>query len=174
MGSYTQGNDTYACDNTNCQISCASPQFGSNVCYSMKQNFLDGTTCGGGGKCQNGVCQGSSVGGEILSWIDSNKTLVIALCSAIGGLILLSVLGCIWRCCRRRKQPKVVPMAMANGWASGPPRGRNNRAPWVGNVPPPPPMQSNGRWGAPGYNGYNGYNNAPPQQMWRQPTVRYA
>lgn len=52
MGSYTQGNDTYACDNSNCMLSCASPEFG-NTCYGLQQNFLDGTTCVGGGKCQN-------------------------------------------------------------------------------------------------------------------------
>jgi hypothetical protein len=53
MGSYTQGNDTYACDSQGCTISCASPEFGANVCYGLQQNFLDGTECGGGGKCQN-------------------------------------------------------------------------------------------------------------------------
>lgn len=52
MGSYTQGNDTYACDNSNCMLSCASPEFG-NTCYGLQQNFLDGTSCTGGGKCQN-------------------------------------------------------------------------------------------------------------------------
>ena len=53
MGSYTTNNDTYACNSDDCTLSCASPEFGSNVCYSMQQNFLDGTVCGGGGKCQN-------------------------------------------------------------------------------------------------------------------------
>jgi hypothetical protein len=53
MGSYTQNNDTYACDDLSCQLTCASPEFGPNVCYSMQQNFLDGTACGGGGKCEN-------------------------------------------------------------------------------------------------------------------------
>lgn len=53
MGSYTQGNDTYACNSQTCMLSCASPEFGPNVCYSMQQNFLDGTTCGGGGRCDN-------------------------------------------------------------------------------------------------------------------------
>ncbi|KAH9830235.1 snake disintegrin-like protein [Teratosphaeria destructans] len=55
MGSYTQGNDTYACDSSDCTISCASPEFGTGVCYGLQQNFLDGTTCGGGGRCAN-VC----------------------------------------------------------------------------------------------------------------------
>jgi hypothetical protein len=53
MGSYTQTNDTYACDNSNCMISCASPEFGVNRCYGLQQNFLDGTGCTGGGKCSN-------------------------------------------------------------------------------------------------------------------------
>lgn len=53
MGSFTQNNDTYACNSQTCSLSCASPEFGAGVCYSMQQNFLDGTNCGGGGKCQN-------------------------------------------------------------------------------------------------------------------------
>ena len=53
MGSYTAKNDTYACNSQDCSLSCASPEFGPGVCYQMQQNFLDGTTCGGGGKCQN-------------------------------------------------------------------------------------------------------------------------
>jgi len=56
MGSYTQGNDTYACDNFDCTLSCASPEFGSGVCYGLQQNFLDGTPCGGGGQCSNVSC----------------------------------------------------------------------------------------------------------------------
>lgn len=53
MGSYTQGNDTYACDDESCTLSCASPEFGPGVCYGLQQNFLDGTPCGGGGQCSN-------------------------------------------------------------------------------------------------------------------------
>lgn len=53
MGSYTQNNDTYACDDSTCQLSCASPEFGANRCYGLQQNFLDGTSCSGGGRCSN-------------------------------------------------------------------------------------------------------------------------
>jgi Metallo-peptidase family M12/Disintegrin len=53
MGSYTSNNDTYACDNSDCMLSCASPEFGQNTCYSMQQNFLDGTPCGATGRCSN-------------------------------------------------------------------------------------------------------------------------
>ncbi|KAG8164156.1 hypothetical protein KVR01_006074 [Diaporthe batatas] len=51
-----------------CQIQCES----GGVCYELQQNFLDGTSCGGGGKCRNGVCRGASAGDEILSWIHDN------------------------------------------------------------------------------------------------------
>lgn len=53
MGSFTTNNDTYACNHQDCTLSCASPQFGPGQCYSMQQNFLDGTACGGGGTCTN-------------------------------------------------------------------------------------------------------------------------
>lgn len=53
MGSYTTSNNTYACDSQTCVLSCASPEFGTGVCYGLQQNFLDGTTCSGGGKCEN-------------------------------------------------------------------------------------------------------------------------
>lgn len=53
MGSYTLGNDTSSCYHSGCTITCKSPEFGVGVCYSLQQNFLDGTSCGGGGRCQN-------------------------------------------------------------------------------------------------------------------------
>lgn len=53
MAAYSANNDTYACNSRTCAVSCASPEFGPNVCYSMQQNFLDGTPCSGGGRCDN-------------------------------------------------------------------------------------------------------------------------
>lgn len=53
MGSLTTNNDTHACDDTDCTLTCASPQFPANECYQMQQNFLDGIPCGGGGSCSN-------------------------------------------------------------------------------------------------------------------------
>ncbi|TKA74827.1 hypothetical protein B0A55_05941 [Friedmanniomyces simplex] len=129
MGSYTQGNDTYACDSSGCAISCASPEFGTGVCYGLQQNFLDGTVCGGGGQCLNGQCKGSSVGGQVKSWIDDHKALVIGLAASIGALLLFSLLGCLTRCCRRRRRvrkasPSAPPMPPPGGW-----QGWNGRAP---------------------------------------------
>jgi hypothetical protein len=170
MGSYTQGNDTYACSSNGCQISCASPEFGSNVCYSMQQNFLDGTSCQGGGKCDNGQCKGSSVGKEITSWIHNNKTLVIALASVIGGLLILAILSCCWSRYRRRKNlRKRAPPPPPSGWGGN----------WA--TPPPPiPVQGGARSPMAGNNaGYweNGRWKQPvhPPPVWTPgPSVRYA
>ncbi|KAH7116741.1 ADAM 8 precursor [Dendryphion nanum] len=106
MGSYTQGNDTYACDDRNCMISCASPQFERGSCVGLQQNFLDGTPCTGGGKCLNGRCDGGSVANEVGGWFRDHKELVIGIASGVGGLIVLCILICCWRSYKRRKTGK--------------------------------------------------------------------
>ena len=132
MGAYTHGNnDTYACDSNTCTMSCASPSFGPGTCYGLQQNLLDGTPCGGGGKCSNGRCLGSSAAKEVGNWITSHKPLVIGIGCAIGGLILLAILSSIYNCCRRRRRP--VPVKTPQGMV--PPGGWYNRA------APPPPIQ---------------------------------
>ncbi|KIW44634.1 uncharacterized protein PV06_03089 [Exophiala oligosperma] len=165
MGDYTSTNDTYACNSQTCSISCGSPDFGPNVCYSMQQNFLDGTPCGGDGKCRNGVCKGSTVGGEVKSWIDHNKTLVIALASALGGLLLLAILGCCVRACRKPRAKQMV--------AGG--QRRRNRPPPRGWDGPPVPMQMQDRgygqpnWGpSPQQPPPTYWANQPPQYQWPQ------
>lgn len=165
MGSYTSDNDTYACNSQTCSISCASPDFGANVCYSMQQNFLDGTPCGGDGNCENGVCKGSTVGGEVKSWIDHNKTLVIALASALGGLLLLAILGCCVRACRRpRSNKQMAAVAQRNQ------NMRQNRG-WDG---PQVPQQMQNRGYGPG-NG-NAWISQPsqmPQSYWANQPPQY-
>lgn len=175
MGSYTQGNDTYACDSSSCVITCASPEFGPGMCYGLQQNFLDGTTCAGGGTCQNGRCQGTTAGGQITSWINDHKALVIGVCCGVGGLLLIAILSCIVSCCRRRRStPKAIPPAASprngawQGWdSSGRPGPRPQMAQsnyhnpqhpsqgWFNNAPaaaaphppppPPPPAYAGGR-----------------------------
>ncbi|KAK3698920.1 hypothetical protein LTR37_016707 [Vermiconidia calcicola] len=161
MGSYTQGNDTHACDSSGCMISCASPEFGYGVCYGLQQNFLDGTECGGGGTCQNGQCKGSSFGGEALSWIEDHKEIVIGVSCAVGALILFAVLGCIRSCFKRRKlrkrarAPPPPPPGGWQGWQSG-----------AGTRVPPPPMSHapNQGWYNPAVSGTNrgGWDTPPP------------
>lgn len=188
MGSYTSDNDTYACNSQTCSLSCASPDFGSNVCYSMQQNFLDGTPCGGGGNCENGVCRGSSVGGDVSSWISDNRTLVIGLGAGLGGVIVLALLCCCIRACRKPRGKKLAPVpgvgrhsriphgsgARGGGGWDGPavPSHMRDRgygggaAPWV---PPPPQQMHPTSWG---------YPIAPPPTYGGYPgggrTVRYA
>jgi hypothetical protein len=173
MGSFTQGNDTYACSSSGCQITCASPEFGANVCYSMQQNFLDGTSCQGGGKCNNGACDGASVGKEITGWITSHKPLVIGLSAAIGGFLILAILSCCWSRYRKRNQ-------MKRNIVSRPPPGWAGRAPGF-NVPPnmqraqrnnmpPPPGGSGGYW----ENGRWQPTSVPAPVWTPGPSVRYA
>ncbi|KAI4957134.1 hypothetical protein J4E86_005607 [Alternaria arbusti] len=150
MGSYTKGNDTYACDNSNCMISCASPEFGAR-CYGIQQNFLDGTSCTGGGQCSNGVCEGGSVGKEITTWIQRHLPLVIGLAAGIGGALLLCIFCCCLRSYRRRSKLKKYaqappPMPYQSSGSS-----RRNRS---GPMGPPPMGQYN--------NGYPPPQGPPP------------
>ncbi|CZT01947.1 related to ADAM family of metalloprotease ADM-B [Rhynchosporium agropyri] len=170
MGSFTQENDTYACSPSGCQISCASPEFGSNVCYKMQQNFLEGTPCGGGGKCILGSCQGSSVGKEITSWIAKNQTLVIGIAAAIGGLVLLAMLSCCVSRCRQRRRSRAIKNAPPpQGWAGAPGWGMApapTHGPQIANQGHHSAQGSweNGRWKPP----------TQPATAYYQPSVRYA
>ncbi|CAM1504219.1 Fc.00g018100.m01.CDS01 [Cosmosporella sp. VM-42] len=135
VGNMTSASDTTACDSSGCLLSCKSPDFGYNTCANLNQNFLDGTSCGGGGKCSNGLCKGSSTLKEIRDWLNDHKTIVIPVGSVIGALILLAILSCFWSCIKRsrnrRNAPK--PSEMSN-WPTGAyARGGNP------NIPPPLP-----------------------------------
>lgn len=172
MGSFTNNNDTYACDSQTCQLSCASPEFGPNVCYTMQQNFLDGTKCQGGGHCSNGVCKGTNVGDTIKSWIQDNPKIFYPVVIIVGIIVLIAIVSCLVSCCRR-KTPRIVPKP------TGPPPGWTSYGgaypPPRGNVPPIPPMVQRPQ---------QAYNEGPPlgpppgQEPWRaQPSYgasRYA
>lgn len=93
-------------------------------------------------------CTGSSVGGEIQSWIDSNRNLVIGLAAGLGSILLLAIIGCCCSCCRRSKAArgrKIVspPPPPFGGYMAQAPQQRG----WQ---PTPPPMVHNGAWGPDG------------------------
>lgn len=134
MGVLVGTNDTYACDDSSCTILCASSKLPANTCGSLNQNFLDGTPCNGDGTCTNGQCTGSTLGGEISSWINEHKTLVIAVASAVGGLLVLSILSCIWSIYRRRRFAQLKGRPLPPRLFQQPP------VQYVGGpLPPPPP-----------------------------------
>jgi hypothetical protein len=60
---------TGSCDSSSCLLSCSSTALGPNTCLIMQQNYVDGTPCGYGGRCQNGSCEGGGTGAAISSWI---------------------------------------------------------------------------------------------------------
>lgn len=163
MGSLTTGNDTYACSSSGCQLSCASPEFGANTCFTMMQNFLDGTSCQGGGKCRNGDCQGGNLGNEIGYWITHNKPIFIPVVSVVGGLVILAIVSCCWTSYRRRRRrnaPKPPPAQwVGGGWNAG-----------RGPIMAPPPVASGGRGPAPPY----GHDDGRPWPPMRSMSTRYA
>ncbi|RPA87031.1 zincin, partial [Ascobolus immersus RN42] len=106
MGTFEQSNRTSSCSDQGCSITCRAPEFGPGVCYDVKQNYLDGTACNGDGKCKAGRCSGSTVLGSVKSWIDQNKTTVIGVASAVGGVIVLSIALCCYRRCCKPKPKK--------------------------------------------------------------------
>ena len=131
-----------------------------------------------------GLCKGASVGGQVKSWIDDHKALVIGIASAVGALILFSILGCIGRCIKRRRGPRANKQSHN---PSPPPGGWNgyNAAPYQGGRGPPPAynnqqpmMMSGGGGGPPGpmwYGNGAGQHPAPPPPSYvSRGTVRYA
>ncbi len=129
MGSLTTTNDTYACSSQGCQLSCASPQFGANTCLSMNQNFLDGTSCEGGGHCNNGKCEDVSVGKEIVQAFRNNLDIVIPVSIVVGILVVLAVTSCVYTAIRRRRRTRRIRELTRNGMP-----------------PPPPPVSRSGGW----------------------------
>lgn len=154
MGTLLNRNDTWACGETtapSCSIVCGTPrgstQFGGAQCINTNQNFLDGTPCESGGRCNNGHCKGSSAAG----WIRDHKNLVIGLCVGVGSLIVLSLLYCLISRCRmaRARSNARAPLPRPPmGHFTGPPPPLRRPPPnqWYGynnggyqNMPPPPP-----------------------------------
>lgn len=175
------GQEYYQCSDDGCQLFCAKDGGAALTCYGKTQNFLDGTKCGGGGKCTNGVCQGSSVGGRIKEWVDQHKNLVIGLSAGIGGLLLLAILSCIYSSCKRRSRQRkyVPPPPRSGGWV---PQGQAR-----GYAPvPAPPVQQRGMMGpqqmgqtqgyeyGAGGQEYDGGSWNVPQRAYGGPPVRYA
>ncbi|KAF4437968.1 hypothetical protein F53441_12887 [Fusarium austroafricanum] len=116
----TTSSSVKACTNS-CLLSC---QLGDGFCTQRNQNFLDGTECGGGGKCENGNCKGGSTWKEIQNWFENNKKIAIPVGAVLAALLLLSVSCCFFNCIRRRmarrRMAKQPPMGAWPGYPRGP------------------------------------------------------
>ncbi|KAF4985759.1 hypothetical protein FDECE_16336 [Fusarium decemcellulare] len=131
----TTSREVEACSDS-CLISCRYSDAGDGVCTQRNQNFLDGTPCGGGGKCDNGECKGRSTWKQIVEWFEDHKNIAIPVGCVIAGLVLLAFLSCCYSCIRRRvgrrKAPKPTEMTAWPTYArdmNAPPQGNYNYAP---------------------------------------------
>lgn len=66
-------------------------------CILLSNKFVDGTSCGYGGRCQQGTCQNGSVLDTAKSWFLSNLSISIPIVIA-AGLLALMLLVAILRC----------------------------------------------------------------------------
>lgn len=148
--SLSGANNTRACDNSGCLVACTSPDLAPGGCMTFNQNFLDGTSCGSGGRCSAGSCQGSSSTREIGDWIRNHRNIFIPVVTIVGSLVLLAIACCCIGSCRRRRRRRQQTKAAAemSVWG-GPPaapglhpassRARLSHAPAPDIYPPPPP-----------------------------------
>ncbi|KAL2116845.1 hypothetical protein VTJ04DRAFT_9013 [Mycothermus thermophilus] len=173
------GKSATECSSSGCVLSCHSPDLGPNQCYVLRQYFLDGTPCEGGGRCVNGNCQGVNLSRQILDWINDNKQIAIPVICVVGGLILLALVSCLWNCvsraCRRRRAPKLPlppPGPRSPGWAGfGGPASPMRPGPAYAPLPTPPP----GRDGIPPPEPYAPYAGAGTRwEPMRTRSFRYA
>lgn len=137
-----------------CRLTCSSPDYADGQCTMQNQNFLDGTGCGGGGRCKSGNCEGSSTWGRIMEWFKDNQNIAIPVGSVLAALLALAILSCIWSRCRRRRRvnraKRAVPAPeppMMGGANTSPPIvtsfGQNNSNNSFNNIIPPPHQQLN-------------------------------
>ncbi|KAG0084320.1 hypothetical protein BGZ93_008920 [Podila epicladia] len=92
---------------SSCDLLCNDPGGSAMSCMQIPGIFfLDGTSCGFGGSCQDGKCSYSGGINGIIAWAKNHLAIAIPVAS----LAALIILCCIWSCCcagcvdRRRKQ----------------------------------------------------------------------
>lgn len=112
----TSMNITRACTlsaTSTCQLSCADPSSNAD-CILLSNNFVDGTECGYGGRCRQGICQTGSFLNRAKSWYRQNLQIAIPVTIVVGILILVilfSLFSCLRRRHRLRQAGKTAPSA---------------------------------------------------------------
>ncbi|GJJ72630.1 hypothetical protein EMPS_04988 [Entomortierella parvispora] len=96
---------------TSCALTCNDPSGAALSCMQIPGVFfLDGTSCGFGGSCNQGECQYSSGVNGVLAWAKNHLWIVVPVVSLFG----LMFLCCVWSCCcagcvDRRRQMQSDP-----------------------------------------------------------------
>ncbi|EPQ28565.1 uncharacterized protein PFL1_03869 [Pseudozyma flocculosa PF-1] len=89
-----------ACSASNangCSLTCQDPST-ANRCLILQQTFVDGTSCGNGGRCEDGQCKSGSWQDTFRGWYTNNLRISIPVTIVIA-IIVLAILGALLRCC---------------------------------------------------------------------------
>ncbi|KAI8895235.1 Metallo-peptidase family M12-domain-containing protein [Globomyces pollinis-pini] len=79
----------------NCELNCVTTE---GVCRNIRGHFLDGTTCGGSGRCKDGTCQGSTIWSLFILYVNLFPNIAVGiLLSWIFVFVLMA-----WYCRRRQ------------------------------------------------------------------------
>ena len=122
LGAPLNSSGTYACSD-GCAMVCHSDTLLPSAmdCYSLMQNFLDGTPCDGG-MCENGICRGGGAIDGIGRFVSDNSDVIIPVVSVVGGLIVVIIVACSIASWRRRRHarraPKPQTRSTQNSWTS--------------------------------------------------------
>lgn len=176
-----------ACSASNansCQLTCQSPN-SVNSCLILQQPFIDGTSCGYGGRCENGECKSGSWQNTFRSLYTDNLRISIPVTIVVSIIVLLIVFAIVRRCCcggRRQRPTRSAgrrPFQRSNGGGmngaaynmpipDGTPQGSQRSSQTQGAYaapsmpPPPPPMRQS-------YPSYS--NGASRPNGWIDPTA---
>lgn len=81
---------------SSCSLTCNDPSGAALSCMQIPGVFfVDGTSCGFGGSCNQGQCEYSNGVSGVLGWAKGHLLIVIPVASLVG----LMLLCCIWSCC---------------------------------------------------------------------------
>ncbi|KIS69376.1 uncharacterized protein UMAG_02711 [Mycosarcoma maydis] len=175
-----------ACSASNansCQLTCQSPN-SANSCLILQQPFIDGTSCGYGGRCKGGECKSGSWQNTFRSLYMDNLRISIPVTIVVGIIVLLILFSIVRRCCcggRRQRPAKSSgrrPFQRSHGndyngaaynvpIPEGTPQGSQSSSQVQGayaapSFPPPPPMRQS----------YSSYGNGATQPSgWVDPAA---
>lgn len=118
-GGLTHNNHTKSCRG-DCLMQCESDSFMGGQCAFYNQYFLDGTSCSGGGRCEDGKCKGSSWWKQFTDWYDDNLKIAIPVTVVVGGLIVIALFSCVLTSIKKRVRRRRAPRPPADAPAAGP------------------------------------------------------